>query len=402
MADWRWAALLLALGCERDGDAPGSAAGADAGTDAGANSGRVLEAAENQDTTDAGAGEAPEAAKAEHVEIPAGSFVAGSTPGDEGREPVLEPALLRVELGPYDIDRFLYTDGDEPKVGVTRAQATELCAARGRRLCTELEWERACKGPAETAYAGRPRWDPACAAKADACASGFGVVGLGGRYREWTASDVEPVKDVQKGAAAVRGASHEAAGVDHRCAHRAAVDPEGSADDLAFRCCGGAPNAATIPSPKWVSTFRNVELPPDKAAELFREIDGLRRLTDPKYFDGEKAKDALLARSKLRDEPSGYRLTTAPLRWNPTPGEEILLITGQAGSDSFIVAFYILPDERYRIGSSLILEGEPGPVVFGYDTSVRNRLNWALCWECPGEWGRITYRKENRVVITQE
>ena len=39
-----------------------------------------------------------------------------------------------------------------------------LCAERGARLCTELEWERACKGRESEMFAGGAGWDPRCAA----------------------------------------------------------------------------------------------------------------------------------------------------------------------------------------------------------------------------------------------
>ncbi len=48
-----------------------------------------------------------------------------------------------------------------------------------------------------------------------------------------------------------------------------------------------------------------------------------------------------------------------------------------------------------------VLENEPGPVVLAYDPSVRRRLHWLTCLGCYGESGRISYREDNRVVITQ-
>jgi hypothetical protein len=94
--------------------------------------------------------------------------------------------------------------------------------------------------------------------------------------------------------------------------------------------------------------------------------------------------------------------TTAPLLWCPVPGEEILVVAGRAQKSSFIVAFYRLPGDRYRIGSSFILKDEKGPIVLGYNNYVRRRLSWALCWDCRGESGHVSYREDNRVVITQK
>ena len=85
----------------------------------------------------------------ELVAIPGGTLRAGSTPGDPGRVPELEPKNQEVELGPFSIDRLPYPNdpGQPALLGQARDDARRLCAERGARLCTELEWERACKGP---------------------------------------------------------------------------------------------------------------------------------------------------------------------------------------------------------------------------------------------------------------
>jgi hypothetical protein len=372
--------------------------------------GKVLEAAENETTKDAGS--TAKAAADPTVPIPAGKLVAGSTPGDRGRDPLVEPALWEVELGAYDIDRAPYPNepGKPPLTGVTREKAGELCKARGRRLCTELEWEHACKGPGDDPFAGRAAWDPACAKTPDSCASGFGVLAMGSALREWTSSEVAEVKELAPGGAAVRGASASAAEVDHRCAHRSRADATASSDDLGFRCCGGAPNAASVPAPAADPTFTKVDFGPEKVAELFSTVPQLRKLGgDLKYFDEAAAKE-VVARSDAGDPPKGVTLTTSPLVWSPIPGERILVLTGLAGDDSFIVAFYKLPDDRYRLASTMVLHKDKGPVVIGYSgydgrrTKERSigSLDWATCWKCPGESGAITYREDNRVVVTQE
>ncbi|HZO15360.1 MAG TPA: hypothetical protein VFB62_18930, partial [Polyangiaceae bacterium] len=90
-----------------------------------------------------------------------------------------------------------------------------------------------------------------------------------------------------------------------------------------------------------------------------------------------------------------------PLLWTPIPGEEIVLVTGRAGDDSFIVALHRLPGNRYRVGAALHMKNELGPVVLAYDTSVPNKLQWTTCWLCYGETGDIVYRAGDRIVITQ-
>lgn len=398
------ASALVVSGCRTRGEPTSDPSDAGAPL-ALAPKGKVLQAAENEDGGTSSA-RTLRAAAVQRVVIPAGSFEAGSTPGDQGRDPTLEPTNLALELGEFSIDRYLYpNDPAKPAmVGVTRARAAELCQRVEGRLCTELEWERACKGPDKTTYAGGAAWDPECAKAPHTCASGFGVLGLGSALREWTASEVAPIEKTLPKAAAVRGAQGKASGVDHRCAHRNAVDPTASADDLGFRCCYGPPNAAVIASPQWQQTFRRVELTPAQVAEMFASVPQLAKLSDKiSFFKEPDDVNVVLTRGDAGvGQVPNTTFTTQPLLWNPVPGEELLIIVGKSQRDSFIVAFHRLPDDRYRIGSSLIMENERGPVVLGFNGYVRRKLAWGIAWDRPAESGHITYRDDNRVVITQK
>lgn len=369
--------------------------------------GKVLEAAENEaPAASASAGRrAPVAPGPPQIEIPGGKLVAGSTPGDRGRDPTLEPAMLEVELGGFSVDRYLYPNDPSkpPLTGVTRSKAAELCQQAGGRLCTELEWERACKGPESTPYATGAAWDPACAKEPASCASGFGVLGMGA-LREWTASEVAEIEDLLKKGAAVRGAARGAQTPDHRCAHRATVDATASAEDLGFRCCRGAPNAATMPSPGWQQTYRRAEITPAQVAEMIASVPHLREITGAEitFFKEPDDLNVVLSRADAGGPPPNTTLTTSPLLWSPVPGEEVLVVAGRADKHSFVLAFYRLPGDRYRIASSLILRDEKGPVVLGFNGYIRKRLPWALCLDCPGESGNVTYRDDHRVVIVQK
>src|SRR3954469_13964747 len=68
--------------------------------------GKVLEAAENERPSASASARAaaPPAVAGARVDVPAGKLSAGSPPGDKGRDPPLEPALLEVELGGFSID----------------------------------------------------------------------------------------------------------------------------------------------------------------------------------------------------------------------------------------------------------------------------------------------------------
>ena len=391
--------MVLTLGCgSTNGDGSPSAMASSSGVPRGA--GAVLEAAENERAP--ARSSTAMAAADPMIVIPAGAFVAGSTPGDPGRDPTLEATLLDRELGAFDIDRFLYPNqiGEPPLALVTREKAQALCKTRSRRLCTELEWERACKGPDNQPYAGNEAWDPACGKDPPPCASGFGVVGMGA-LREWTASDL--AVDPEAGArAVVRGGASDAAATDHRCARRSAVSPEAASCDLGFRCCGGAANEATLPSPAEKPAFGPADLPAAELARIFAGVSQLAKLgSDLKYYETEAAQALVVQRSD-GGITKGYELVTTPLAWSPVKGEALVVVAGLAGEDSFIVALYALPAGRYRVASSLILRKDSGPIVIAYDRSVAGRLEWSTCWQCRGESGRITYRDDRRVVITQE
>lgn len=404
---WPLVALAVLAACSED-DTAGSAPSASA--TAAAPSSSVLVADDNDETAaPQKKGEATEADQT--IEIPAGTVVAGSTPGDDGRHPSFEPPNLEFSLGAYRIDLLPYPNdpAKKPRTKVDRAEAEKLCAARKGRLCTDLEWEHACKGAGGDRYAGGKRWDPECAKTPERCASGFGVLGMGGALREWTSSTVPRIKGVvKKDAPVIKGAGPDAADVDHRCARRDVVGAETKSTDLGFRCCYGDLPEASIPAPEWGPTMKRVDFPPDKVAELVRADPKLARLAkeEIKYFNEAPAKATILRRAKARGGttalPENAEATTAPVIWNPAPGEEILLVTGLAGKDSFVLAYHRLPDGRHRLGASMVMENELGPVVLVYDKYRRRKLQWTTCLDCYGDSGNVTYREENRVVITQQ
>src|SRR5262249_14599957 len=156
------------------------------------------------------------------------------------------------------------------------------------------------------------------------CASGFGVLGMGAALREWTSSEVAPIEKAQPKAAAVRGARADASGVDHRCAHRLAVDPTTESDDLGFRCCRGPANAASLPSPQWEQTFRRAEISPAQLSEMLSSVPELAALGDKvSFFKEPDDVSVVLARGDAgTGSVPSTTFTTSPLLWNPVPGEE--------------------------------------------------------------------------------
>ena len=182
--------------------------------------------------------------------VGAGSFQMGSAANDPMRN-FEEKRLESVELPTYCIDYYEYPNGKAapPKVGVNWNQAKSLCESKGKRLCSEEEWEKACKGPSNARFPYGNAWDPTICNTEDAdgndhpldvavnfarCRSGYGIINMSGNAAEWTSSSFSPgVKDrVHKGGAANR--PNWAA----RCANRGNLAPTEKGDLLGFRCCG--------------------------------------------------------------------------------------------------------------------------------------------------------------------
>ena len=340
----------------------------------------------------------------EKVAIPGGRFYAGSLPGDEGRDPTLEPISAAYDLAPFSIDALPYPNepGMAPLTAVTSIEAAKLCEARGQRLCTELEWERACRGPNGDAFSAGPSWDPSCSGGGDQCVSGFGVRMMGAALEEWTSSALEPAT-TKTGAAtpriAVKGAYATATPAGHRCAARHAFDPSGGNKNVGFRCCeGGSPDAkmASIEAPP---TFRRTTLSPVALSAIFAQLPELARLRNaPHSF---RDTDIASITDKAKSPPDGITLTVDPIVWSPVPGEQLLVATGKSKGGAFVVALHMLPDQKFRVASSMIFANEQGPIVLAYQGNLKKEILWSMCWGCAGEGGAVTYRDDHRVVIVQ-
>jgi len=334
------------------------------------------------------------------VDIPAGAFPSGSTPGDEGRDPSVEPALVEVTLGAYAIDALPFpNDPAVPfKTGTSIEEATRLCRDRGARLCSELEWERACKGPEHDAFASGTRWNPACEKERARCASGTGARALG------TAPELTDSRFVAtesgEGAPVLRGGS--GGPTTHRCAARTRLGQTTQAEST-FRCCKGAANAPRIAAIEPRQAFKKAGLEPGQLAKIFAQVPELARIgSDLRYFTEGDVR-AMTARGGAGSSHEGITFTTAPILWSPEPGAELLVAAGRGKSMSFVVALWTLPGERHRFASSFLMLNDLSPVALAYETAHRKELRWTSCWGCPGEQGAVSYRAdEHRVVIVQQ
>jgi hypothetical protein len=337
----------------------------------------------------------------ERVTLKTGGFRAGSEPGEPGRVPDAEPRIQDVELGGYEIDRLLYPNdpGKQPLLGVGRDEAERLCTERGARLCTELEWERACKGPGNDRYPTGPNWDPSCANDLLACATGYGVVGMGTRFREWTRSEI--AVEGGKTHAVVRGGAASDGPPAHRCAARSTLAPDTQSDSLGFRCCAGAPNARKLPEPQPGTPYRKHALGADKLSALLKADPTTEALAkDLKLFREPDSAETVVSRGP--GDRKGFSFTVTPLLWNPVAGAEFLVATARSGENtSFVVAYYALGGDEYRLAASFVMRNEPGPIALAFTDDIRPRLHFSSCWGCPGETGKILFRRPERVAIVQ-
>jgi hypothetical protein len=130
--------------------------------------------------------------------------------------------------------------GRMPEVGMTLAMAENACSDRGARLCTDDEWERACRGPSGRSFPygsayrkGRcntPEDDRAeigATGSFPDCNSDEDVYDMSGNVAEWVVS----------GRARGGSARDE---TDGRCSRRRRSRPERAYDDVGYRCCADA------------------------------------------------------------------------------------------------------------------------------------------------------------------
>ena len=400
-----WIVLALALACDGGERDHRSDAGADAGTDRGHGS-RARTREHGSRTPDDGprVTHAPLSAGTE-IAIPEGIVRAGSLPGTPGRDARTEADLVAVSVPAFQVDRLPYPNDPSaaPRTGVTRAEAAELCAADGKRLCHELEWERACAGDTGRSFAGGDTFDvEACSIDPIACASPLDVLSMGTALFEWTASDATRGLGGVRWTAVARGGRPSDPAEEHRCAARQALAPDASGGETGFRCCRGETPELAYPDEPERRSFREEAVPIARVREILATIPQLARFAADFELVSPVGVDRALGRGGASRETVQFHFVEDEvLVWSPMRGEELWVIAGTGAGAAVIAALYPMPDGSFVHAASFVLENEPVPVVLAWDQTSRERVLWSACWGCAGEGGSIAQREDGTFVVVQ-
>jgi hypothetical protein len=141
---------------------------------------------------------------------------------------------VRAGAHTYCIDVYEYPGGKAmPRTNISFTEASRICHSRGERLCTDSEWEYACRGKGGTSYPYGQIFDAvqcntqggevAPAGSFTGCRSGSGAYDMSGNVAEWV------VSGAQRGGSAMRAQG--------RCS--TAVRPSSNEGSVAVgvRCC---------------------------------------------------------------------------------------------------------------------------------------------------------------------
>ncbi|RME23878.1 MAG: hypothetical protein D6798_12585 [Deltaproteobacteria bacterium] len=178
-------------------------------------------------------------------------------PGDLACPPDMVAVAGTADTPDLCIDRYEEPDrpGAMPTTHLTLDRARDLCARRGRHLCTEAEWMAACAGAAGRRWpygdeyvAGR------CQDSGDAgpgeggtavpsgsregCATPEGVMDMSGNLWEWTVAE--------DGQGVLHGGGWNLSAGLNQCRARARAEPTEARPQFGARCCATAQEAAAL------------------------------------------------------------------------------------------------------------------------------------------------------------
>ncbi len=259
--------------------------------------------------------------------IPSGVLLAGTPPERMPRVADEEMAGEQVVLHGFYIDLYPYPNepGAIPTTNVTQSEARDLCEQQGKRLCTELEWERACKGPSSTTYEYGDAYKASVCATGTTrtltpaglhagCVSAFGVHDLHGGVMNFTASQWkrDPAKT---GLVTLRGGNGAPGDLVGRCANGRPAKPEVRRDDVGVRCCAGEPNGFEVV----LTVRRGAPLTLQRDSKLGPELERL-------------VPDDLRAATAGRRPEDQFKVERTWI-WHPLGNEELFLGGGCAHPD---------------------------------------------------------------------
>jgi hypothetical protein len=329
--------------------------------------------------------------------IEPGALVVGTLPEQIPRRADREVPGEQTVLDGFFIDQFAYPneEGAIPLTNVTLAQARAHCEKHSKRLCTELEWERACKGPKNLTYEYGQRYQPAiCKTGGPArtlpsglhfsCRSDFGVHDLHGSIWEWT--DSLWGRGSNDSRFSIRGGNDQNGELIGRCANAEPREPDRADRALGFRCCSGPRNSAVAElTVKTGQALRLINIP---EAKLMRSLE--QKL--PKEVAAGMKKRGLFRMSRLWE-------------WRPLANEDLIVAGGCAGVPPFRECGVLLV--RRTLGRldvvdwvssgqfipTLKMNGDARELwVFGGDTRAHFRKRVSF------EWGKIAVGEAERNV----
>jgi hypothetical protein len=335
---------------------------------------------------------ASEAKPGQEITIEAATLRVGSPTGKKDRNPAREADDIALALTTFAIDALPYPNDprEPPRAGAAQHEAAKLCAEAGKRLCSELEWELACKGRGAAEYPGqKPFAAAACAQGAALCQSDLGVFALGTLGREWTSSAARNGDWDRMRSAVVRGASKDAPDALHRCAARDAAAAESRSDSLLFRCCRGAAQQAQYPIEQELPAFRALDLEQDDAREKLRAMPETAALAASfRMHSPGSLLTALSLAGRSSQSLAPWQAATAAFSWSPVRGEELVVLNGDSQTGAALVAYYPSASGP-RFAGSFVTKDEHSPILLAYKTDTRDELLYSTCWGCGGEGGAL-------------
>jgi formylglycine-generating enzyme required for sulfatase activity len=181
--------------------------------------------------------------------VAAGAFKIG-TPKDDPMMGFDEKPLRSLDVAAYCIDIYEYPNrrGAAPAVNISWSDAKRTCESKGKRLCSEEEWEKACKGAGNARFPYGNQFDAnACNTQDETgedrvlsvsgrfgrCHSSYGVADMSGNVAEWTSTPYASNADMTQ-----KGGSFGRPDYAARCSARKNAPPGSRSQEVGFRCCG--------------------------------------------------------------------------------------------------------------------------------------------------------------------